>query len=296
MARGNKLSINTLLEIDKLFRDQKWSISDNISNSSYGRFCTRLSILDQDEQNLILLLTKHFEKVPFHTYADNIWSAFFTIPENKLEKASKIIFMPLIDHKKRKASQTKSSGALHYILKSQEYDWIDYSSKFHFSENINSLNALFDENSILLLIDDFIGSGSTACDAVVSYFEAFQKLSSSNTSILSMIAQAEGINTVKIKTGCDVFANKTFKRGISDRFTGQTTNEYLSLMKKIEDKISSEIQKSDLSLGYKQSEALVSMDNRPPNNTFPVFWYETNDKLAPFPRYRNFKKEDNDKP
>ena len=42
-------------------------------------------------------------------------------------------------------------------------------------------------------------------------------------------------------------------------------------------------------LGYKESESLVSILNKSPNNTFGVFWHETKDLISPFPRYINYK-------
>ncbi len=36
-------------------------------------------------------------------------------------------------------------------------------------------------------------------------------------------------------------------------------------------------------LGFKSSEALITLI-RTPNNTFPVFWKQKKDRIAPFPR------------
>ena len=45
----------------------------------------------------------------------------------------------------------------------------------------------------------------------------------------------------------------------------------------------------ELSLGYLDSESLIAM-NKTPNNTFPVYWYESKGHShAPFPRRENVK-------
>ncbi len=105
-----------------------------------------------------------------------------------------------------------------------------------------------------------------------------------------MVAQATGVSEIKRITGCTVFSNKVFGRGISDYFPIDQINQLIDLMKKMEAKVSREIEKKDLSLGYEKSEALVCLTNRSPNNTFPIFWYETNTKMSPFPRERIFKR------
>lgn len=43
---------------------------------------------------------------------------------------------------------------------------------------------------------------------------------------------------------------------------------------------------SRYSLGYMQSEALISIMDKSPNNTFPIFW-KANHDLNIFPRFNN---------
>ena len=51
-------------------------------------------------------------------------------------------------------------------------------------------------------------------------------------------------------------------------------------MESIEEKIKAH---DNEKLGYMGSEALITLA-RTPNNTFPVFWKQKNNKKAPFPR------------
>jgi hypothetical protein len=107
--------------------------------------------------------------------------------------------------------------------------------------------------------------------------------------VLTMVSQKSGIEKVKQDIGCSVKSHFVFEKGISDYYKSENLKTKLNLMQSMEDKISLSIRKNGLSLGFEQCEALVSFASRPPNNTLPSFWYETEFKMAPFPRYRNFK-------
>ena len=83
----------------------------------------------------------------------------------------------------------------------------------------------------------------------------------------------------------DIFRNK----GMSEKYHGVELKDMIKLMEEIEEILGQDEKfDRDYKFGYKSSEALVSLI-RTPNNTFPIYWYNTkisNSKKwnAPFPR------------
>jgi hypothetical protein len=289
--RNINLNANILILVHELFIERNWSLKPIEHRTSlYERFCERLSIFNYDEQVLLIELAKNFELVPLNNYFECFWSAYFDIPEDILERSEQIFFMPLIDFSKRSINRkiTKSSEALYYYMSNNDSDWVHYSEKFKFPENLNDLMINFSSGSILILIDDYIGSGKTACKALSYYKGLGIGLSSENLFVLTLAAQKNGVKEIKNRVNCRVFSDKIFNRGISDTSDELSKRKLkLNTMKKMEEKISSLIEKKGFSLGYEKSEALVSLADKTPNNTFPVFWYETETKKSPFPRFRN---------
>jgi len=285
------ITANTLLQINELFELKNWPIElGNNRLTLYQRFCERLRVFDSEEQLLMIRLSRNFERVLIQQYTEYFWLGYYNIPTEILESVDKIIFMPLLKiQDTKKKNKTKSSSALHYILSSGDYDWVDYSNKFLFIEDAADLQRELKERTILIFIDDFLGSGGTARDTISSFIEKNINLTPVNTIILTMIAQKQGVINVKTQTGCQVFSNQVYGRGISDTFEGHMIDSSIALMKEMERKIAPEIHKNGWSLGFEQTEALVSMSAKSPNNTFPVFWYETKTKVSPFPRYKEFK-------
>jgi hypothetical protein len=292
MAGGN-LTLNILLQVEELFKSKNWPIDNNDTQFGlYQRFCQRLSVFDLDGQLLMIKLSTSFEKVLIEQYTDYFWSAYYSVPQAVLENASKLIFMPLLEiGPKKDEVRTKSSSALHYILRNGDYDWVDFNNKFLFIEDVNDLIKEFDNKSILFLIDDFLGSGQTAENAINLFIKKKPELNSTNIIVLTMVAQKQGISWIKENTGCSTFANRVFGKGISDSFVKEDIKPSIALMKKMEIKLAPQIQKNGWSLGYAECEALISISSKSPNNTFPVFWFETEAKVSPFPRYKKFKRK-----
>lgn len=77
-------------------------------------------------------------------------------------------------------------------------------------------------------------------------------------------------------------------KAISDNYEHEEAEKKVEQMKKISKQI--RVKDHNLYLGYKESEALVTMI-KTPNNTLPFYWYEGkkdgNIMLAPFSRRNN---------
>ena len=281
-----RLPADIFISIMNVFKANGWDIPENdpFKSKRFNRFCDRLSTLKREEQLLVIELTKRFLVVSSSEYLqlmkkmlDDIYDA----GENAFSSITELYILPLIAPKDK--HKTKSSKAVWYFFQEEIIrDCLLFDGKnLHYCdiEEEPKNKALRDHESIILL-DDYIGSGDTAIEAIQSVIKKYDE-APKHIFVLSIVAQEAGIRRIESCTRAKVFAYYQLKRGISDYYTGEVLDSNISTMRRLERNL--KVGK-DYRLGYKKSEALVSMV-KTPNNTFPVFW-KTNDEFgtAPFPR------------
>ena len=136
------------------------------------------------------------------------------------------------------------------------------------------------DDEIVILVDDYIGSGETAVGAI-NWIVGSYKVNPKQIVILSIATQEQGVQHILNETGVTVYSQYQFTKGISDFYSGAEREDCLATMEGIENKL--KVAPQDR-FGYNQSEALISLI-RTPNNTFPVFWKaKGKEQLPPFPR------------
>ena len=296
------LSPSILLQVEKLFIEKRWQIQeDDESNISlYNRFCKRLELFDTVGQELMIQLAYNFLLMPMSKYVNAFLDSFLCLEE--YSSYTDIYVLKLIEPYVNVAPKTgkierpvtKSCDFLHYMLKTWDFSDIKLFQKVHFIDSLDKLKkAIKNDNYLIVFIDDFIGSGETAINALNTYVsEEFNGkiLEIDRVKIVTLVAQQQGILNIRNKVGVDTYSNQIRQRGISDFFPIDEVPNKINIMREMENKIFLQNKKKhEYSLGYMQSEALVQMLDKSPNNTFPIFWYETETKAAPFPRYRNYK-------
>lgn len=134
---------------------------------------------------------------------------------------------------------------------------------------------------LLLLIDDFIGTGETVIGAIDDLFSIGLLKDEYPLKVLTFIAQEAGIENIQKKYPDIVTYSKILNKGLSDNYTGNILKNNINHMIEMERKLNI---KPDYQFGYGKSESLVAISRRSANNTFPVFWLEKKSKLAPFKR------------
>jgi len=300
----SELNLEELLKIDEIFIKQGWVVDRNRSNttSRYNRYCERLKLLNKKEQDIVFALTEEFLHIPFDSYLEEFLMSYYSLPAELFEKYDNIYIAPLIEpyvHFKEgvdriSRGKTKSANFLYYFLNDiSDISWIDHFDKIEFIEDIDRLKRRADpSNSALVLIDDFVGTGQTAGKICKTYLdEEFngQKLNADQIFVLTIISQYEGENFLSDKLQIRVTADKKRSKGLSDKYENDELRNLKEVMVNLEQRLCNKKIFDQFSLGHGQSEALVSFANKTPNNTFPVFWFETESKLAPFPRYNIYK-------
>ncbi len=313
--KKHPLTASETLLVDDLFVRKGWPIDDDkeIKISLYKRFLDRLRRIPPETKDILIEITERFERIELKEIYSLFYEAFHTIPKERLEQAGKIYIMPLVqpeviskfDYEGKNWKQkietffrsifTKNvvdrpkNKSGEKVLSIVEIDYGDLfcNDKIVFPEKYGRFKSLFRrESDLLLLVDDFIGSGDTANEVLKHYFR-FNNFNNKNTVVLSLVAQKEGIKNITKKYKVEVFQALVRERAIQDYYgTREEIDSCIKKVKAMENAINCNKQ---LSLGYKNSQALVSIMNKCPNNTLPVFWHETASLPAPFPRKKIFR-------
>ena len=253
--------------------------------SRFNRFCERLCTLDAEEQRLVIELTRRFTAIGGAEYPQLILKLMNRLHSQKLpvfSEAGKVFILPLIAPEDR--GRTKSSSVVWYHCREEliRYSLLlaDKKVLYHDIEEASQIKNL-KTNELVILVDDFVGSGETAVSAVNWFTDSFGT-DPKQIIILSIAALEMGIDHVRQKTGVEIYAYYNFRKGISDYYSDDQRVGCLRTMKGIENKLKVS---SKFRLGFAQSEALISLI-RTPNNTFPVFW-KSKDLPSPAPFSRD---------
>ncbi|KMY28264.1 hypothetical protein ACZ11_23810 [Lysinibacillus xylanilyticus] len=280
--KQESISASTFAKLTAIFLSKSWEIDDGDNDFSlFNRFCTALSMLSEEEQILVLELTENFTKVEANDYLVYLSQAlkrFIETNRTKLVSIKNIFIAPLLAPKD--FGKSKSSTAVQYFIRSIVHTYPDIAGKnISFTEGLEVSDSLINrEDSILLLVDDFVGSGGTALEAI-EYLEQKKNIKKSKISLIT-IATLEKGERVLNENNISIFYAMKFKRGITDYYDSTVLPEKISIMESIEKKVKAH---KNEEFGYDSSEALITLI-RTPNNTFPVFWKQKKGRVAPFPR------------
>lgn len=283
--KKRELSTQYLIRISQIFEKNNWLIEskEDAKDSLFNRFCERiLEINENKKRDLVLELTERYLWVQEEQYIYYLIDAVKKMMQMKPEinEKTKIYIMPLVSPEDE--GKTKSSSMLGYLFNSVKLRHDNVLSRYKFEiidKNENLSLYLENKDAILVLADDYVGTGETAEKCLLHILK--MKVEISQIAIVSLVAQQMGLDYLSKYTVC-VSASVVRQRGISDFYEDEILHENIQLMREIEDKMSI---REKYKFGYKKSEALVTMC-RMPNNTFPIFWEESgNMKIAPFPRF-----------
>ena len=283
--KKQELSTQYLIRISQIFEKNNWLIEsrEDAQESLFNRYCERiLQINENKKRDLLLELTERYlwvqEEQYTHYLIDAVKKMLLMKPE--INEKTKIYIMPLVSPDDE--GKTKSSSMLVYLFNSVKlrHDNVLSKYKFEIIDKKEKLSLkLKNKDAILVLADDYIGTGETAEKCLKHILK--MEVEINQIAIVSLVAQKLGLDYLSKYSVC-VATSIVRQRGISDFYEGEMLEKNIQLMREIEDKMSI---REKYRFGYKESEALVTMC-RTPNNTFPIFWEESsNMKNAPFPRF-----------
>lgn len=293
MKLEHNLSPSIFYMLNNLFWDKQWKIEDRSENpqSLFNKFSEMLANFNLEEQKLILKITKrHFLKINLSDYLSIIQYLLNSLEVKNKEiddvnkKIKNIFVAPLTN--KNDINKIKSSSLVSYLFKSVELSYNQSPFRITVIDCIKSIKdkkRIINENNqaVLLIVDDFIGSGESA-KSCINYIEENHNIKKEKIIITSLAAQTKGIELIE-DMGYRTLVHHEINKGITDNYSGITKDRYLKIMEGIEKRLNVN-QKNRF--GFNQSEAMISLI-RTPNNTFPVYWFDKSyhPYKAPFPRY-----------
>lgn len=276
------ISFKTFSRLYNIFVDKGWSFEE-VSKNIFDNFCDMLGRLNEEQQELILELTENFLWLGVQKYTSELKNIFTKIASDnnrKIMDADTFHLVPLL--KPEDIGKSKSSTFLAYFIKGnvRYFESLLNNKKIMVHDNYDDFFRRKDkfQNSIIFLIDDFIGTGDTA-EKALSYL-VNNSIPKEKVVVLAIVAQNEGIEKIR-QMDIKIYVSQNRCKGISDIYSSAEAGMKLKIMDSIEDIINV---KPIFRHGYNGSEALVSM-NRTPNNTFPIYWLESKKiPKVPFPR------------
>jgi hypothetical protein len=257
--------------LSQVFENLKWSTESKNRNNEmiFDKFCEMLLLLQDEQQDLILKLTEDFFRCnTIYNYYPLLAEALSKIPLETLEQVSEAFVIPLIAPED--IGKAKSSTEMLYSCANETIPknlaWRIKVSPYT-DPNLLRINDSGRENALIILVDDFIGSGETARRAYEYYRDNIKK-DSDKPIVVALIGQEGAIIELK-RLGIEVVVAQARKRGISDSNRIKDIEEAKRMMEEIEDRLNVA---PFYRFGYGRSEALVALI-KTPDNTFPVFWF-----------------------
>lgn len=266
-------SMDTMAKLETIFVSNNWEIEKKNRISLYNRFCETLVKFDQEEQQFILDLTKRFKKIGIEEY-----QPIFEKLANQIQcdyHNAEIILVPCLPESD--LGKMKSARMVLYGMQSTSYTYDLNRCWIEKDDIANQVNYIKDK-TVVVLADDFIGTGETALGALDYVHKVLgEEFPNDRIKVLAIAVLQTGKQILNDK-GIQVYSEYVFDKGISDHFQGEALNDATKKMESIESKINV---RDGFHFGYGHSEALVCMA-RCPNNTFPVYWLGKN--TAPYER------------
>lgn len=279
--RKTLLSPQILSLAEKLFT----RLSFDGDDTNFDHFCKRLSLLTEKEQRFMLMLTGYYYQEPWNTLLNRMQMAYQNLPLDKFQNADKILFLPMVgptikvhgEADSTERPETKSGQFVFELFSRNFSKRLTYNDKFNFCGKTSEVNSFYTDSSILIFMDDFIGSGETAkttIQQVVSYAKRKHHITipGNNICVIAPIMMEIAIHRLT-DAGYQCGFYKSFKKQLSEN--NRLLSDFpdgVELMHSIEEKVVPKAIKL-YSFGYAQSESLVTIMNKTPNNTFPFYWF-----------------------
>ncbi|WP_448103966.1 phosphoribosyltransferase-like protein [Pedobacter panaciterrae] len=257
---------DSIKKLAKIFNSKNWFAKDP-DESVFDSFCELMNILTPEERALVIELTDRYLWIPGKDYEDDIKEALKDVPNDLLEKAEKMFLFPIV--KPGDDGKAKSGIGLAYDIKAMIPGLNRYRHlKVINIDDFDGFNASpgTREKELLVLVDDFIGSGDTLFQCLHE-MERRMNVDLDKIIIVSISIQKEAYD-ILVGKGFRVFVKYQVPRSISDFNTGAAIKEKKDLMRLIENSIPGA---KPYSLGWQESEATITL-KRTPDNTFPIFW------------------------
>lgn len=258
-----EITSQDFLRIEQIIKEKNFN--ENRGKAVYETF---KNLNSKEQCDLFLDLLKRFLYIPLSNYPTELVKVT-NMMLKEIDTQNFFIYngLPLAEQGK-----IKSNYLISYQFKGAylRYNIDDNSRKFHVKDTLEDLLKKKDyQDTTLVLVDDFIGSGLTIETAISDLREKmdFRAKRLTNLTVLCIAAMKDAIERIAL-SGVKVYCNHILEKGISDYYKGADLTLYREVMIEISKSLKV---KKNCYLGYDSTEALVCME-RCPNNTFPIFY------------------------
>lgn len=260
---NNKIDSKDFIKLTQLHTEYEWLTYE--PEALFDLWCLSDNI---EQQNLIEHLIKNFSFIDgrkltlagqnLSNHIEEVWG---------LKPSNTYLLATCGDNK------PDGSQSIIQILKNKfSINWKE--SNFYNSLPIgaNEIN----DNSNVILVDDFIGTGDTI-DRKLKYLNSTIKnrnLQNVTIRIISLAAMDFSKNVLD-GLGVDYYSVHWLKKGINELIEEGERKSATNSMEQLENKLKKTYHGKQLpNFGYKGSEALYALEaNNIPNNVFPIFWW-----------------------
>lgn len=269
------LTFQDSIAISQLFEYKGWLIDEKNKSSLFNRFLRTYRKMENEERKLFINLSYRYEVISLNQYQLLLTRVLSKMVKNHLGQRQTVYVYPI--KKKEHQDCVKSADLVTYLCNGTNVRYVDELSKKDFI-CLGSMNRVEEKlqniaKSKLVIIDDFIGSGTYATD-VVNEIEALG-IPAEQIVIVALFITPTALDKLK-KLQCSVEYGEIVEPCISE-----LTPSEKEILTQMEQKMGVN---SEFSFGYCQSGALISLI-RTPNNTLPIFWHSNGRASAPpFPR------------
>jgi len=232
----------------------------------------------EEQTQLIVDILDHLRHITIQEYNESISNLALDIATCGLEPKLTFITAMSAD------SKSDSGQSVLYDLKVElsKLNWDGYRSVSRYDQTskiykeFKKING--DQSVNIVLVDNFVGTGSTVINRVKRIQEIFSQVNYPEPNILVkvLICSESGKKNIKeenIDFSYTYIVNDNILEKIYDKH--QVENKK-NMMKAIEAKLSNSHNERDLpSLGYGELQIALSIESKnTPNNVFPIFWWK----------------------
>lgn len=231
-----ELPTDKIFKVSKLFEMHNWEIKKGNEFSLYNRFCETLNLFESEQQEFIINLTKNFLKIDIDEYFITLKQVLdMMYEENPKVFTSKIFILPL--NFADEVYKPKSSTMMAYLFQHSSFKYEPYFAgrKIIVASSISSIPSNINQSSssIVFLVDDYVGTGDTAEEALKVIID--NKVNKDKVVLISLVAQNEGIEKIR-GMGFRAYAAYYRKKGISEEYKDEELEKYTKIMEDIEKK------------------------------------------------------------
>lgn len=230
--------------------------------------------LNDNERDLFYELFKQYSIIKLDRYVSLFFSLLQKLESNIPSEIKRLFFLPIIDIEN--PNKQKSGHFLFSFLDSLEFNQKSLFQNQKISLEIEIQKAK--QTDVFVFIDDFIGSGNQALAHIQFEIQKY-KLKPNQVYIICFAIMSVGYELLT-QLGFNIVYIYKYNKSISENMNTPLRDKYLEILDSMEQRFNVP---EDYQRGYGKCEGVISL-KKTPNNTLPIFWYDSFSKKPIFPR------------